>query len=285
MSDRDRYMPGVPCWIDTAQPDPQAASSFYGELFGWKLEDQMPPGSGGHYFMATLEGKLVAAIGSLPEGAPPRPSWNTYVWVDNADEAVALVRQAGGTVLLEPFDIFEAGRMATCADPSGAVFSVWQANGHRGAQLVNEPDTWTWNNLVTRDLEGSAAFYKAVFGWEKATFDLSEDGSAVLRLPGYGKFLELSDPDLVQRLNDFGAPEGFADAIAGMIPMPSNLPPDTPPHFMVSFSVDDADATAEAATKLGGKVLVQPFDRGPVRIAVLQDPQGATFAVGRFNPS
>jgi uncharacterized protein len=193
-------------------------------------------------------------------------------------------------VLQEPFDVFDAGRMATCADPSGAAFSVWQANRHRGAQLLNEPNTWTWGTLLTRDVEGSASFYQAVFGWERFTFDLGDqgpgdDGSVVLRLPGYGRFLEVADPVLVQRLADFGAPEGFADAIGGMMPMPSTLPPGTPPHWMVSFAVDDADAIADAAAKLGGKVLVQPFDRGPVWMAVLQDPQGATFGAGQFDPS
>lgn len=284
MSDRDRYVPGVPCWVDTEQPDPQAGASFYGELFGWQLEDRMPPRSGGHYFMATLDGRIVAAVGSLPEGASRQPSWNTYVWVDSADEAAAAVRRAGGSVLQEPFDVFDAGRMAACADPSGAVFGVWQANRHRGAQVVNEFNAWTWNNLLTRDIEGSAAFYKAVFGWEATSFGLSDDGSVVLCLPGYGRFLESSDPGLIQRLRDARAPEGFADAVGGMVPMPSALPPGTPPQWMVSFSVEDADATAEAATKLGGRVIVQPFDRGPLRIAVLQDPQGATFSVGRFDP-
>src|SRR5918992_5946977 len=99
MPDRDGYIPGVPCWADTSQPDPEAAAAFYGELFGWELEDAMPPGSEAGYFMARIRGGDVAAVGSIPEGAPPVATWNTYVSVDSADGTAAKVRDAGGTVV------------------------------------------------------------------------------------------------------------------------------------------------------------------------------------------
>ena len=126
MSEQDRYIPGVPCWVDTTQPDPEAAAAFYGGLFGWEFEDVMPPGSPGKYLIARLRGGDVAGVGSQPEGAPPSAAWNTYVWVENADETAAKVRAAGGTVLAEPFDVGDAGRMAVFADPEGAAFCVWQ---------------------------------------------------------------------------------------------------------------------------------------------------------------
>ena len=119
MLERDGYLPGVPCWVDTAQPDPEAAVAFYGGLFGWDLEDVMPPGSPGQYFMARLRGGAVAAIGSQPQGAPPMAVWNTYIWVESADEAAAKVRAAGGRVVAEPFDVLDAGRMAVVTDPEG----------------------------------------------------------------------------------------------------------------------------------------------------------------------
>ena len=122
MLERDGYMPGVPCWVDTGQPDPEAAVSFYGGLFGWNFVDVMPAGSGGKYFIARLRGRDVAAVGSQPEGGPPMAVWNTYVWVDSADEAASNVKDAGGRVLTEPFDVMTAGRMAVCADPEGAAF-------------------------------------------------------------------------------------------------------------------------------------------------------------------
>src|ERR1700704_6747525 len=112
MLERDGYPQGVPCWIDTSQPDPEAAVAFYGGLFGWEIEDVMPPGSEGKYFIARIRGGDVAGIGSIAEGAPPTATWNTYIWVESADETAAKVTGAGGRVLMEPFDVMDSGRMA-----------------------------------------------------------------------------------------------------------------------------------------------------------------------------
>ena len=128
MLERDGYPPGVPCWVDTGQPDPEAAVGFYGDLFGWEFTDRMAAGSPGRYFVAQLRGRDVAAVGSQPGAAPPTPVWNTYIWVDGTDDVVARVKNAGGSALMEPFDVLDAGRMGVFSDPSGAVFRVWQAN-------------------------------------------------------------------------------------------------------------------------------------------------------------
>ena len=152
MPERDGYIPGVPCWVDTSQPDPEAAVDFYSGLFGWEFEDVMPPGSEGKYFIARLRGGDVAAVGSIPEAAPPMAMWNTYVWVESADETASKVRDAGGSVVMEPFDVMDAGRMAVFADPEGAAFCVWQAKEHKGAQVVNEHGSLNFNGLNTRDV-------------------------------------------------------------------------------------------------------------------------------------
>ena len=96
MPERDGYIPGVPCWVDTSQPDPEAALPFYSGLFGWEFEDVMPEGSAGSYFIGRIRGGDVAAVGSMPPGAPPMAMWNTYIWVDSADETAAKARAAGG---------------------------------------------------------------------------------------------------------------------------------------------------------------------------------------------
>src|SRR5438552_13247446 len=127
MLERDGYIPGVPCWVDTSQPDPEAAVAFYSGLFGWDFEDVMPPGSPGKYFIARLRGGDVAAVSSQPEGAPPIARWNPYISVDSADEAAAQVRQAGGRILTEPSDVMNAGRMAVFTAPEGAASCAWQA--------------------------------------------------------------------------------------------------------------------------------------------------------------
>ena len=131
MSERDGYIHGVPCWIDTSQPDPEAALPFYGGLFGWEFEDVMPDGTDGSYFIGRIRGGDVAAVASLPEGAPPMAMWNTYVWVDNVDETVTAARAAGGGVISEPFDVMDSGRMAVLSDPEGAVFCIWRRRSTR----------------------------------------------------------------------------------------------------------------------------------------------------------
>jgi predicted enzyme related to lactoylglutathione lyase len=280
MPERDGYLPGVPCWVDTSQPDPDSAVAFYRGLFGWDFENAMPPDSPGKYFIGRIRGGDVAAVGSLPEGGPPQALWNTYIWVQSADEAAAKVRDAGGRVLTEPFDVMEAGRMAVCADPEGAAFCAWQAKAHKGARIVNEPGSLNFNGLSTRDVAGAKAFYGSVFGWE--TLELG-GGAEMWRLPGYGEYLEQGDPGLRKRVVEAGAPEGFADVVASLAPI-SGEQADIPPHWDVTFAVADADATAERATELGGRVLAPPFDAPWVRMTVIADPQGATFTASKFVP-
>src|SRR3954462_9828054 len=164
MPERDGYIPGVPCWIDTSQPDPETAADFYRGLFGWEFEDVMPPDSPGKYFIGRIRGGNVAAVGSIPEAAPPMAMWNTYIWVESADETASKVRAAGGNVVMEPFDVMDAGRMAVCTDPAGAMFCVWQAKDQEGAQLVNEHGTLDFNTVNTRDVDGAKSFYGSVFG-------------------------------------------------------------------------------------------------------------------------
>jgi uncharacterized protein len=280
MLERDGYIHGVPCWVDTAQPDPEAAVAFYGGVFGWDLEDVMGPGSPGPYFIARLRGGDVAAVAGLPDGGPEAAVWRTYIWVDSADATAEKVEDAGGQIVTAPFDVGEAGRMAVLADPEGAVFCVWQAKEHRGARIVNEPGSLNFNGLGTRDVRRAKEFYGSVFGWD--ALDIG-GGAEMWRLPGYGDFLERSDPGLRQRMAQSGAPEGFEDVVATLTPIPDDQP-DVPPHWSVTFAVDDADATAERAGELGGRVIVPPFDAPWVRMTVVADPQGATFIASKFAP-
>jgi uncharacterized protein len=283
--ERDGYPPGVPCWVDTAQPDPEAAVRFYGGLFGWEFEDRMPADSPGRYFVARRQGRDVAAVGSQPEGAPPAATWNTYIGVASADDTAAQVKAAGGTALMDPFDVLDAGRMGVFADPAGAVFCLWQPNLHRGAQLVNEPNTWNWSDLNTRDPKGAQNFYGAVFGWRADAADLETLGFTFWRLPGYGDFLAMGDPDLRRRQADAGVPPGFADAIAAFVVIAADQAAEVASHWSVTFAVDDTDAAAARAVELGGRVVSPPVDTPPVRRAVLADPHGAVFAVNTYTPA
>jgi predicted enzyme related to lactoylglutathione lyase len=280
MSERDGYIAGVPCAVDTNHPDPEAAVSFYGGLFGWEFEDVMPSESERRYFVARLRGLDVTAVGSTPEGGPESAMWNTYFWVDSADETVSKVRDAGGGVVSEPVDVPpDAGRTAVFTDPEGAVFRVWQAKENKGAQLVNEPGSLNLNGLNTRDVESAKTFYGMLFGWR--TIDVN--GFEMWTLPGFGDFLERDNPVLRKQMAAADAPKGFEDVVASVNPIADDQP-DTPAHWSVTFAVDDADATAAKAAELGGSVIVPPFDAPWVRMTVIADPQGATFIASKFVP-
>ena len=274
MSTREDYPAGVPCWIDSSQPDPASAARFYSSLFGWETTDTMPPDAGGHYYMARIGGRDAAAISSQQEGAPGPAVWNSYVCVESADEVVERVRAAGGAVLTEPFDVFDAGRMATCADPEGAVFHLWQSGRHKGAQAVNEHGAVVFNVLHTDDLDSARAFYGAVFGW-----DTVDAGGPMWALPGYGDYLEGLTPGMRAMMREMGAPERFEDVVAGIAPRQGD-----PAHWSVTFAVDDADAAAVRVTELGGSVVKPPRTFPWQRLATLADPAGATFGISQFIP-
>ncbi len=135
MGKRESYVPGTFSWIELSTTDPDDAKRFYGELLGWGSEDNEIPG-GGIYTMAQIDGDDVAGITAQPEpqraaGIPP--NWFSYVSVESADEAAARVKELGGAVHAGPFDVGEAGRMAVIADPTGAMFGIWQAARSRSA--------------------------------------------------------------------------------------------------------------------------------------------------------
>src|SRR5215212_47412 len=176
MSQRDRYEPGVPCWVTTMQPDVEAAAGFYGAVLGWDCQD-----SDG-YLTARLRGREVAAIAPLAPGVdpPPAPAWITQVSVEDSDAAARRVEAAGGRVIAGPLE-FSIGRMHVVADPAGAVLNLWEPRTRHGAQLVNEPGAWAMSRLDTPDPERAAAFYGEVFGWTTESFG----PVTMFRLPGY----------------------------------------------------------------------------------------------------
>ena len=268
-----------PAGSTPTSPTRKRALPFYRGLFGWEFEDVMPEGSAGSYIIGRIRGGDVAAVASIPEGAPPLAMWNTYVWVDSADETAARAQAAGGAVISEPFDVLDAGRMAVVADPEGAVFCVWQAKNHQGAKVVNEHGSLNFNGLATRDPEAAKAFYGAVFGWQT----LALPAGVMWTLPGYGDHLEEND-SWPPRAD--GA-DGRARRVHRRRRRARSDPPDdseTPAHWSVTFAVDDADATATKARELGGEVVAGPVDAPWTRIAVIKDPHGATFVASQFVP-
>lgn len=246
------YPDGIFCWVDVTTTDPEGAKSFYTRLFGWEADD-VSTDEGYIYTMFRLDGKSVAGLGRMSpdmqaQGVPS--FWSSYVKHNDVDSVAAKVTAAGGTLLVPPMDVMEEGRMMMAQDPTGAVFGVWQPRKHIGAQLVNMPNTLSWNELQTRHTEAASAFYQSVFGW---TGKADENGYVVLAQDGRRQ--------------------------AGILPMDESWG-DIPSNWAVYFMVEDIEATVEKARELGAHVHVPPTPAGEIgRFAVLQDPQGAVFTI------
>jgi predicted enzyme related to lactoylglutathione lyase len=270
--DARTYPHGVTSWIDTEQPDTEAARAFYGELFGWTFTEAMPPGAPGSYLVATLDGHDVAAIAPAADGGPV--AWNTYVAVDDADATAAAVAAAGGTVVSGPADAGPGGRTASCVDPQGAAFRLWQARRRLGAQLTNAPGTWNFSNLRTPDRAGAEAFYTPLFAWVFA--DMAQGAGTMLQVPGYGDHLAATvDPAIHER--QASAPPGFADVIGGVAVAPG------PARWVVVFTVADRDHSVATAERLGATVL-SAVATGWTKEAGIRDPQGAQLTLSQFTP-
>jgi predicted enzyme related to lactoylglutathione lyase len=267
------YPHGVTSWVDTEQPDPEAACAFYGELFGWTFEDAMPPEAPGHYVIAKLGGRDAAAIATPAHEQPV--AWNTYVAVDDADATAAAVAEAGGAVLAGPEDAGPGGRLAICADPRGGRFRLWQARLRPGAQVANAPGSWNFSDLRTDDPASARTFYAPLFGWE-----LEDMGFAtMIRRPGYGDHLAATvDPGIHERQAGVNAPPGFADAVGWVGPAG-----DGPVHWHVTFSVGDRDEAVATAERLGATVIASEESEW-TRHAVIRDPQGAELTLSQFTP-
>ena len=251
------YKPGTPCWIDLFVPDQQAALDFYCDLFGWQGE--VGPAEQGGYSVCTLKGKPVAGImkalnpdGTVPDPMPPTV-WTTYLSTDAIDPTLKSVTDAGGTVMMGPMGVMDLGRMAVVADPTGAVFGLWEPGTFDGAGIVNEHGALIWNELTTGDTTAAAAFYASILPVTTAASEM----------PGTEGYTEF---------------KVGGRAVAGMMNL-DNLPPGTPPNWLPYFHVDSVDEIQAATTRAGGNVLAPAFDMPVGRMAVLTDPQGGPFAV------
>lgn len=259
------YPHGVPCWIDVEQADARAGADFYGALFGWEFQEVVSPQDGRSYLLARLHGLEAAAIGQGETGA----GWVSYIACDDIEATCELIERRGGRVLIAP-DHGEDGRGATCADPQGAVFRLWQAGTHAGSQVVNEPGAWNFSDLHTPDGDAALAFYGEVFGWRVDP----QLGAGMIRLPGYGKHLsETVDPDIYER-QQF-APAGFEDVICGLTESADAA------AWLIRFTVEDRDATVAQAEQLEATI-ESLTETEWTREAVIVDPQGARFIISQL---
>jgi uncharacterized protein len=256
MGKRTKYEPGTFCWVELATTDADAAKSFYTELLGCEAEDR-PVGEGMTYKTLHRDGDNLGGLmeqqaAQREAGVPP--NWASYVSVEDVDAAAARAAELGGTVHAQPFDVMELGRMAVIQDPTGAIFGTWQPKENIGAQRVNEPGCWCWNELQTRDAEAAKAFYSELFGWSFEPIDTrgGPEMSQVNNATGWR----------IANLTTMGEQRGGA-----------------PANWLVYFAVDSCDDAVSRTREHGGGTLFGPLDIPVGRFAILRDPQGAAFGV------
>jgi predicted enzyme related to lactoylglutathione lyase len=261
MTDTPTLTPGHFCWIDLGAHDAAAAKRFYTALFGWTAVDsQYGPTAGDVYTTYQLGGRAVAASYAMdPEqkamGMPT--SWLSYVAVADADASAARAKELGASIVAEPFDVMEVGRMALVQDPTGALFALWQAGTHPGFGVRGEPGSLGWNELATNGVAKARDFYTALFGWRTDVMNVGME---------YTVFLDDQGP--------LAGAFGLTPEMEGM-----------PTCWLPYFAVEDADASAAKAASLGGTVLKEPADiPGIGRFSLVRDSQGAMFYVMRFDP-
>ncbi len=241
------YVQGTPNWIDLATPDPDGAKAFYTKLFGWTYDD-VPTDQGAPYIMIHKDGEVVAGLSKGPDDFPT--VWSTYIAVDDVEASTEKAVAAGGSVMMPVMDAMGTGLMSFVTDPGGAFVGFWQAKTHKGASVVNEPNYWTWSELMTTDIEGSKAFYQAVLGIEGHTQDMG--GMEYTTWIAGGR------------------------AVGGMMKTPME---GIPNHWHTYFATDDVDGTCELITANGGAIHAGPMDISIGRMATVADPWGAAFSV------
>jgi hypothetical protein len=254
----DQHKAGSFSWVELATTDQAAAKGFYAALFGWTADDS-PMGPDEVYTMFRLEGRDASAAYTLrkeqrEQGVPAH--WGIYVAVESADASARRAAELGGTVLAPAFDVFDYGRMAVVQDPTGAIISLWQPKTHAGIGIAGADGTFCWADLSSPDPASAAKFYSGLFGWKIAPGE--HDPSGYLHIANGEDFI-------------------------GGIPPAGRRDPHVPPHWLVYFLASDCDATAARAKGLGARFHLEPMTMEHVgRMAVLADPQGATFAI--FQP-
>jgi predicted enzyme related to lactoylglutathione lyase len=250
----DSHLPGTPTWVDLMTKDLEKARAFYGGLFGWEFS--VGPAETGFYTMCTLKGRNVAGMGQLQEGAPFPAAWSLYFGVESLEHTISKINARSGTVLLPPLDVMTEGRMAVCADSTGAAFGLWEPRRHRGATLVEEPGCMTWHEVNTRQVEKARDFYAMVF-------DLT--------------------PHQLEGMNYFTLSKGDKPC-CGVMQMNDDIPESVPPHWINYFAVASADLSTKKVRDLGGRVAAEPFDTPYGRISFVSDSSGVNFAIVQLPP-
>lgn len=243
-----QYPQGTFCWLDGQTTDQEQADAFYKAVLGWDVQ-RVPIGDYGEYSLYQVQGRDVAGLATLPPDSEQPPSWTVHIAVDDVAAMTERARELGATVLAEPFEVMENGRMSLIADPTGAVVSLWQAKNHIGAGIVNTTGAMCWNELMTPDVEAAKTFFADLFGWTYQAMDDEEGYWFILNHNG--------------RMN------------GGIMALPEGVPA---PMWNNYFTVEDLDATIEAIKANGGAVYGEVIPSAAGKSITASDPAGAYFS-------
>lgn len=247
---------GTPAWADLMAADLSAAQEFYAALFGWEYDEGGE--EFGHYATARLGEDPVAGIGPSQGPDGPPPNWTVYLAADDAAVVADKAAGAGATVLMPPMEIGDFGAMAVLADPTGAVFGLWQSGSNTGVDRYNEPGAMVWAEVMVNDVPTGKDFYGQVFSF------------------GYNDMS--GDPEMPYWTMDLNGEQvgGIGDV--------SMMPAGTPSHWRVYFGVSDIAETCAKATELGGSVVDPPWETPFGTMATLTGPGGEVFVVNQAPP-
>jgi len=249
-------------WYELMTPDAQASKAFYDQVVGWNFGDPVEEYQG-YRMIGRSDGGFAGGVLTLTDemkqhGA--RPTWLGYVGVDDVDNALSAIEQAGGKTLMPATDIANVGRIAMVADPSGAPFYVMKPtppagdpNAESDVFSVDQPQHIRWNELSTTDPDKAIDFYRTQFGWaQEGDMDMGEMGKY--------RFIQ-----------------NRGTTIGAVMPKPPQLPVSKWTYYI---GVDDIDRAVEAVTSGGGQVLngLMEIPGGEYALNAM-DPQGASFGL------
>lgn len=251
------YAPGTPNWVDIGVSDLNRSQKFYSALFGWTFEDLGP--DMGDYSIVEMNKKSIAGMSQNPPEEKTPVRWTTYLATNDIEATIDKIKAEGGEMLTEVMGVPGKGRMAIAQDCCQAAFGLWQQEGFVGSELVNEPGSPVWHELMSRDVTSARRFYQNVFGYE------------------YG---QMDNPEM-----DYTTIEINDRPVGGIYDGKGVAPEGQPSSWSVCFAVADTDDLVTKAEKAGAKIITKPMDSPYGRFAQLTDPDGASFAVMQVSPS
>jgi predicted enzyme related to lactoylglutathione lyase len=245
---------GTPIWYELMTTGTDAAQKFYADVVGWSIAPSPLADTAGYLILTASDGQGVGGMMTLPEGAPMKPGWFSYIGVQDVDGTAQKIKQLGGSVHMDPQDIPGVGRFAMVADPQGMVFYIMRGDSPEDSQAFHAtaPGHCGWNELVTSDHKAALAFYGELFDWEN------------------------NESMSMGEMGDYCFVDHAGKRIGAMMTAGAG----GPTRWTYYFNVPSIDAAKERIEHAGGTVTMGPHEvPGGMHIIMGTDPQGAAFAL------